>query len=343
MLNQLLEALRNVGADRWARVAIALVLCAVAVRLLRAAVNRQVEDPQARYRLRRVIGIGGWLVALLLIVLSFAGSLGGLFASLSIIGAGVAFALQEVIASAAGRLALTTGRFYRVGDRVQLGGIKGDVIDIGLLRTTVMEIGDWVKGDLYTGRVVRIANSFVFKEPVFNYSGDFGFLWDEITLPVTYGVHHAAAREMLTRVVHEVAGEFVEPARHEWREMLARYRVENARVEPMVSLVLTDNWLEFTVRYVVPFDRRRAVKDLLFTRVLDEVEASNGKLQLASATSAVVALPRVDVRLVDDRDGDPRTTAAQIVPHASPPSPSSPSAADAVEPRREAGGAPGGA
>ncbi len=215
-------------------------------------------------------------------------------------------------------MALTTGRFYRVGDRVQLGGIKGDVIDIGLLRTTVMEIGDWVHGDLYTGRVVRIANSFVFKEPVFNYSGDFGFLWDEITLPVTYGVHHAAAREMLMRVVQEVAGQYVEPAKHEWREMLARYRVEDARLDPMVSLVLTDNWLEFTVRYVVPFDRRRTVKDRLFTRVLDEVEASGGKLQLASATSAVVALPRIDVRLVDDRTGNGGAVSAEVIAPATP-------------------------
>ncbi|MBN1798381.1 MAG: mechanosensitive ion channel family protein [Spirochaetales bacterium] len=69
----------------------------------------------------------------------------------------------------------------------QLGGIKGDVIDISILRTTLMEIGNWVDGDLYNGRVVRIANSFVFKEPVFNYSGDFPFLWDELTLPIRYG------------------------------------------------------------------------------------------------------------------------------------------------------------
>ncbi|MEP7381051.1 MAG: mechanosensitive ion channel domain-containing protein, partial [Gemmatimonadota bacterium] len=313
-MNHMLEVLNNVGGDRWARVGIALMVCFVAVRLLRSAVNRQVEDPEARYRLGRYIGTAGWVAALLLVVSSFSGSLSGLFASLSIIGAGVAFALQEVIASAAGRMALTTGRFYRIGDRVQLGGIKGDVIDIGLLRTTIMEIGDWVKGDLYTGRVVRVANSFVFKEPVFNYSGDFGFLWDEITLPITYGVHHATARTMLTRVVQEVAGEFVEPATHEWREMLARYRVENARLEPMISLVLTDNWMEFTVRYVVPFDRRRTVKDQLFTRVLDEVEASGGALQLASATSAIVAFPRVDVRLVDDRERPAAIPAAIAAP-----------------------------
>ena len=300
-----MDFLRNlfdsIGRDQWTRVGVSLFLCFVVVRGLRAITDRQLEDPEARYRSRKFITSAGWVVAVLLVVGAFSGSLSGVLASLSVIGAGVAFALQEVIASVAGRVAVLTGRFYAVGDRVQLGGIKGDVIDIGLVRTTIMEIGDWVRGDLYTGRVVRVANSFVFKEPVFNYSGDFGFLWDEITIPVTYGVDHVRMRAMLEAVVGEVAGEFTAPAKSQWREMLSKYRVENARLEPMISLVLTDNWMEFTARYVVPFDRRRMLKDRLFTRILDEVNASAGALQLASATSAIVAFPRVDVRLVDGR------------------------------------------
>ncbi len=245
-----MDFLRNlfdsIGRDQWTRVGVSLFLCFVVVRGLRAITDRQLEDPEARYRSRKFITSAGWVVAVLLVVGAFSGSLSGVLASLSVIGAGVAFALQEVIASVAGRVAVLTGRFYAVGDRVQLGGIKGDVIDIGLVRTTIMEIGDWVRGDLYTGRVVRVANSFVFKEPVFNYSGDFGFLWDEITIPVTYGVDHVRMRAMLEAVVGEVAGEFTAPAKSQWREMLSKYRVENARLEPMISLVLTDNWMEFT-------------------------------------------------------------------------------------------------
>jgi small-conductance mechanosensitive channel len=71
------------------------------------------------------------------------------------------------------------------GDRVQLGGIKGDVMDIGVLRTTIMETGQWVDGDLYNGRIVLIANSYVLKS--LYYSGDFPFLWDEIKIPIQYG------------------------------------------------------------------------------------------------------------------------------------------------------------
>ncbi len=293
--------LDSVGGDQWTRLALSLVIVMLAIRAVRAVVNRQIEDPDVRYRAGRAIRTVGWLIGVLIVIASISGSLSGMLASLSVIGAGVAFALQEVIASVAGRVAVLTARFYAVGDRIQLGGIKGDVIDIGLLRTTMMEIGDWVRGDLYTGRVVRVANSFVFKEPVFNYSGDFSFLWDEITLPVTYGVDHTSMRATLESAVHDIVGEYTAPAKQEWHEMLARYRLEDARIDPMVTLVLTDNWMEFTLRYVVPFDRRRTVKDRLFTRIMDDVHASAGALQLASATSAIVALPRVEVRLVDDR------------------------------------------
>jgi small-conductance mechanosensitive channel len=295
------ELINRIGGDRLTRMAVALLIFALVVRGVRLLVARGVEDPESRYRINKLVGVSAWVIAALLVVGSFSGSLAGILTSLSVIGAGVAFALQEVIASLAGRLAVLSGRFYKIGDRVQLGGIKGDVIDIGVLRTTVMEIGDWVKGDLYTGRVVRIANSFVFKEPVFNYSGDFGFLWDEIMLPVTYGADHNRTREMLERVVNEIAGEHVAPARHEWREMLAKYRVENARLDPLITLVLNDNWMEFTARYVVPFDRRRGVKDRIFSRILDEVRASDGAISLASATSAIVAFPQVDVRLVNSQ------------------------------------------
>jgi small-conductance mechanosensitive channel len=91
-------------------------------------------------------------------------------------GAGIAFAHQEIIVSIAGCIAITFGRYYKVGDRILLGGVKGDVIDISVLRTTIMECGSWVDGDLYNGRVVGLANSFLFKDPVYNYSGDFLFL-----------------------------------------------------------------------------------------------------------------------------------------------------------------------
>lgn len=188
-------------------------------------------------------------------------------------------------------------------DRVQLGGIKGDVIDIGILRTTLMELGEWVQSDLYTGRIVRIANSFVFKEPVYNYSGDFPFLWDEIKVPVKYGSDHRLARNILEQVVEEIVTDDVMSAvKTAWQTMVRKYLIENARIEPAVTLVLTDNWMEFTVRYVVDYKKRRFTKDQIFTRILDEFTNTENRVCIASTTIHLVEAPVFDVRLENTRN-----------------------------------------
>ncbi|MEO5726417.1 MAG: mechanosensitive ion channel family protein [Byssovorax sp.] len=289
----------------WARpltrqIATALVgvlLVAIVTRLVRSAAVRYIEDTDARYRTRKVVAFAGYGAAVVVVLSTLSGQLGGFTIAIGAAGAGVAFALQEVVVSIAGWLALSFGSFYKVGDRVQLGGIMGDVIDVGVLRTTIMECGDWVKGDQYNGRIVRVANSFVFKAPVFNYSNDFPFLWDEITVPVKYGSDRALARKIFERVAVEITGPFSEIARGKWMEMVRAYRIEDASVDPAVLLIANDNWLEFTIRYVVDYKRRRSVKSELFTRILDEIDQTGGKVAMASMTVHLVEWPRLDVRL----------------------------------------------
>lgn len=264
-------------------------------RLLKRSINRYVADTSSRYTARKLVTFLFYVACGVLVATVYSDRLAGLTVAFGVAGAGIAFALQEVIASIAGWVAISFGGFYSTDDRVQLGGIKGDVIDIGVLRTTVMEMGQWVSADLYNGRIVRIANSFVFKEPVFNYSADFPFLWDEITLPVRYGSNWKLAKEMLTKVAEEVCGDYAVQSRAAWREAVEKYRLEDAKVEPMVHLEANDNWLQFTLRYVVDYRRRRSVKDQLFTRILEEVDASGDKIRLASATFEVVNLPKFDV------------------------------------------------
>ncbi len=284
---------------------IALLVVFSLVRLLQRSVSRYVQDVDTRYRARKFVTFLGYLAAAGIVATVFSDRLGGFTVALGVAGAGIAFALQEVIASIAGWAAISLGGFFRSGDRVQLGGIKGDVIDVSILRTTLMEIGEWVAGDLYSGRIVRIANSFVFKAPVFNYSGDFPFLWDEITLPVKYGSDWVLARAMLRRLVDEVLAGYAAEVRDSWLKMVQQYRVEDANVEPMITLRATDNWIEFTVRYVVDYRKRRWMKDHLYTRILEEIDKSNNQIRLASATFEVVTGSSLDVHVSGDRQ-EPR-------------------------------------
>jgi small-conductance mechanosensitive channel len=282
---------------------VGLMVVYTLTRLAQRSVNRLVADPAARYRGRKVVTFLGYLLAIGVLTVIFSSRLGGLAVALGVAGAGIAFALQEVIASAAGWVAVSFGNFYSPGDRIQLGGIKGDVIDIGILRTTLMEIGDWVKGDLYSGRIVRITNSFVFKEPVFNYSADFPFLWDEIVLPVRYGSDWEYTRTVLDQVVNEICKDYATQSAEAWKHAVNRYRLEEARIEPMITLAATDNWIEFTIRYIVDYRRRRFVRDRLFTRILEEVDKSKNRIRLASATFELSNLPRFDIQFANGRGG----------------------------------------
>lgn len=261
--------------------------------IFQKSIVKYVKAQEKQYHVRKIIKFFGYFIIILFVANVFSDKLGQLTVAFGVAGAGIAFAMQEVIVSVAGWVAISLGNFYKVGDRVKLGGIKGDVIDIGVLRTTIMECGEWVDGDLYNGRIDRVANSFVFKEPVYNYSGDFPFLWDEIVIPVRYGSDYKLTREILLAIGQEITAEYVVTAKEYWDVMVKKYLIEKAQIDPMVTMIANDNWVEFTLRYVVDFKSRRTVKDQLFVKILDKLDEIGKKIQLASATFEVVGIPTI--------------------------------------------------
>lgn len=297
MEEQIKQWLFNPAVGKIASIFIGIAFIWIIVKVVQKNLFSKIKDNDNRYRAKKFGSFIGYFLTILLVTIVFSDKLGGLTVAFGVAGAGIAFALQEVIASFAGWLAIMFGGFYKSGDRVQLGGIKGDVMDIGVLRTTIMETGQWVDGDLYNGRIVLIANSFVFKEPVFNYSGDFPFLWDEIKIPIQYGSNYDKTKEILEKVGIEIAGDLTRQSREKWNEMQTKYRLEDAQTEPMVSLVANDNWVEYTLRYVVSYKKRRATKTALFTNILKQIEATNGEIKFASATFHLVEAPEIKVKM----------------------------------------------
>jgi len=140
-------------------------------------------------------------------------------------------------------------------------------------------------------------NSYVFKDPVLNYSVDFPFLWDEIKISVRYGSNIELARNIFINSGKEYVGDYVFLAQKHWGEMIDKYRIEEASVEPMSFIVAIDNWIEFSLRYVVDYKLRRSTKDKIFIKILQEVDKTKGKVQLASATFELVAAPSLNVKI----------------------------------------------
>jgi len=284
--------------------ALVIIVCLVIIWLVIKTIQRnlftKIKDSDNRYRAKKFSSFFGYILTILMLTIVFSDQLGGLTVALGVAGAGIAFAMQEIIASFAGWVAIMFGGFYKIGDRVQLGGIKGDVMDIGVIRTTIMETGQWVDGDLYNGRIVLIANSFVFKEPVFNYSGDFPFLWDEIKIPIQYGSDYDLAKEIFEQVGKDVAGDLSQLSLEKWKTLQNKYRLEEAQTDPMVSLIANDNWVEYTLRYIVNYKKRRITKTALFTQILKKVEATNGHVKFASATFQLVDTPDFKVKITKE-------------------------------------------
>ena len=278
--------------QKWVTVAIGIFVIYAIANLLRRSVSRRFESTDARYKARKYISFLAYLAIMVLIISIFSDKIGQFNVALGVMGAGIAFALQEVIASFAGWIAISLGGFYKPGDRVQVGGIKGDVIDIGVLRTTLMEIGEWVQADLYNGRIVRVANSFVFKEPVFNYSTEFPFLWDEISIGIKYGSDYILARNILEHVGDNVVGDYARQAEITWNKMVRKFRLDETKVTPVVTLAANENWVQYTLRYVVDYKLRRITKDKLYTKLLEEIGKMPDRVKIASSTIEISNLPK---------------------------------------------------
>src|SRR5436305_7740671 len=181
--------------------------------------------------------------------------------AMGLVTAGIAFALQRVVTALAGYLLILRGKTFNVGDRITMGGVRGDVIALGFLNTTIMEMGQppavqaadpamWVKARQYSGRIVTVTNAKIFDEPVFNYTREFPYIWEEMTVPIGYKSDRAAAERILMDAAERHTVQIRDMSEDAIREMERRYVMKRSEIKPRVYLRLTDNWVELTVRFV---------------------------------------------------------------------------------------------
>lgn len=263
---------------------------------IRKAINRSVSNSMMRYRAKKVSRIFGYVLIILLAVITFTGKVQYFTVAIGLITAGIAFALQEVILSFAGWITIFSTNSYKPGDRIEINDTKGDVIDIGITKTTLMEIGDWINSDNYNGRIVQVSNASVIRHQVKNYSTDFPFVWDEIILPIRYGSDVELTSEILKSTADDQLAGYSKFARENWNKLVRKYLIEDASVEPTIALKLTDNWIEFNLRYVVDYKKRRITKHNLSLDLLDKIGKTDGKVQLASATFEITQVPEIKIR-----------------------------------------------
>ena len=272
-----------------------VLLTFFAIQLLRRWIRQGISNTSVRYKSQKSVEIVGYLFLILLTISYFTGSIKDLTLAIGLLTAGITITLQELILSIAGSLYIFFVKVYKPGDRTEINGIKGDVIDIDSVYTTMMEIGEWVSSDNYSGRIVKLSNAFVFKGPIYNYSQDFPFIWDEFNLPIRYGSDLELAKSIVIKVASETLSDYVAASVSKWKDVVSKYYIEDALVEPTLAITMTDNWVQFNLRYIVDYKKRRSTKHMLNERIGKEIMATGGKVMLSSATIEVVKIPAVHI------------------------------------------------
>jgi small-conductance mechanosensitive channel len=263
---------------------LATFVCAWLIHAVVASyVERRVTSARERYSRRKLLSTSLAVAVTIVLIILWASPLRNTGVFLGLVGAGVAVALKDPLLSIFGRMAILAGGMYNVGDRVEIGQLKGDVIDVGFMYTRLMEIGNWIGGDMATGRIVQFSNSKLFGEPIFNYTSHFEYIWDEIHLPITYASDLKAANEILLSVGNEYTKEFLQGAQQELDQMGRDFLVPRFELGPVVYVKVTSNWVECALRYIVNAKQRRAASNFIFRKVFEQVRARTD-IQVASQT-----------------------------------------------------------
>ncbi|MBD3239846.1 MAG: mechanosensitive ion channel [Chitinivibrionales bacterium] len=224
--------------------------------------------------------------------------------AMGLISAGLAFALQRVITAWAGYFVILRGQIFNVGDRITMGGVRGDVIALGFTRTTVMEMGQpptvkmadpamWVEARQYTGRIVTITNDKIFDEPIYNYTRDFPYLWEELHIPIPYRADRRRAEAILLNAARKHTVRIRELGQQDLDELRRRYFVRAPDLTPHVYYQITDNWLDLSVRFIVHEHGIRDIKDAMSREIIAAFDAAG--IEVASATQEIVGFPRLRV------------------------------------------------
>ena len=293
------------------------ILFFITLRLLGIVAQRLAHHTLAGHRhyefwSRQFIRVATTIIGIVGIVSIWFDDPGRLAAGLGLLSAGLAFALQRVVTAFAGYFVILRGGTFNVGDRIKMGGVRGDVIGISFLQTTIMEMGQppaaqdedpgmWIQARQYSGRIVTVTNAKIFDEPVYNYTRDFPYIWEEIRVPVSYrGDWAEAERIMLAAAERHATPESALPPAL-LAELQRRYFMDAPDITPMTFLRLTDNWIELAVRFVTAEHGIRQVKDRISRDILDGFKA--GAIEVATATIEVANLPPVRVSLASPASG----------------------------------------
>ncbi len=232
-------------------------------------INTHVRDLRTRYFARKRIDYVLFTISAFFIFRLWILDIGSLGTFLGLLSAGVAVALKDPLMNLAGWMFILWRKPFTVGDRIQIGPHKGDVIDIRAFQFTLLEIENWVKAEQSTGRVIHIPNSRVLTEMVANYTQSFEYIWNEIPVLITFESNYKKAKEILLEIAKRHAEHLSKDAEQRLKEAAKRYMIIYTKFTPIVYTSVEDSGVLLTIRYLCSPRKRRGTESKIWEDILD--------------------------------------------------------------------------
>jgi small-conductance mechanosensitive channel len=246
-----------------------LLLLWLTQRIILAVVNRRTEDVRVRYRWKKLSQYVAAVVAVLALGWIWFEGFRSMAAYLGILSAGLAIALKELVANLVGWVFILWRRPFEVGDRIQIGEVSGDVIDLRIFQFTLLEIGNWVAADQSTGRVLHINNGKVFNETLANYSKGFQYIWNELPVLVTFESNWRKAKDLLVSIASDHDQDLSQAAEERVKQAARKFMIFYSKLTPTVYTSVEDCGVLLTIRYLCDPRARRSTEQAIWEDILD--------------------------------------------------------------------------
>lgn len=237
--------------------------------LLIRFVSNRIEDTMVLYQWKKTSNYVAAALSIVILVPLWVGGVNDIVTYLGLVSAGLAIALQGLILDIVAWLFIVVRRPFVVGDRIQIGDVAGDVIDLRVFQFSMVEIGNWVDADQSTGRVIHVPNRRVFTDTVANYFGGFEFIWNEIPVLVTFESNWRKAKQILEEIAAAHAGKLSEEAQAEVKKASRKYLIFYKNLSPRIYTKVEDSGVLLTMRYVCNPRKRRGTSEEIWEAILD--------------------------------------------------------------------------
>jgi len=264
--------------------------------ILDSQFSKKIKEKRTRYSFKKITSIlyVGTFAAAVVAVWSEGAQ--EVTVAFGLVTAGIAFALQDVIKNLAGGVIIYLNRLYVVGDRIEINAKIGDVLDIGIFYTTILEIREWMSSDSPTGRITTIPNGLVISNNVNNYTKDHNYIWDEISMSLDYRSDVKYVQEKFLNIVTEQTSQFANQAEKSIQKMGEKYYLGDANVKPGIYMSLTDKEIFLKIRYTVETRLRGIVKDKISRLILDEIENAPYRIMTSTQTLNITDFPDIKLK-----------------------------------------------